>query len=174
MIYYEDKNILIRSMKEDDALNLVKGFKEQGWNKPIEQYKQYFIEQKNDERYVFVAEFCGDIAGYVTLLPKALSGPFAHRKVPEICDFNVLIKYQRRGIGNLILDVAEKIAAKFSNTVSLGVGLHCGYGAAQRIYIKRGYIPDGSGVWFMNKQLEPYTDCKNDDDLVLYLSKSLI
>lgn len=74
----------------------------------------------------------------------------------------------------MILDVAEKIAGKVSNTVSLGVGLHSGYGAAQRIYVKRGYVPDGSGVWFMDKQLEPYTNCNNDDDLVLYLSKPLI
>lgn len=35
-------------------------------------------------------------------------------------------------------------------------------------------IPDGSGAWYENKQLEQYNDkCSNDDSLVLYLSKQL-
>ena len=51
------------------------------------------------------------------------------------------------------------------------VGLHKGYGPAQRLYIKRGYIPDGSGLWFNNEALAPYTPCENSDDLVLYFSK---
>ena len=72
-----------------------------------------------------------------------------------------------------MLDAAEKVASELCDTVSLGVGLHHGYGSAQRLYIKRGYIPDGSGVWYKNKQLEQYTACCNDDDLVLYLSKKL-
>ncbi len=49
-----------------------------------------------------------------------------------------------KGIGNKILDAAEKKATEMSEKVQLGVGLHSGYGSAQRIYIKRGYIPDGS------------------------------
>ena len=46
-------------------------------------------------------------------------------------------------------------------------------GPAQRIYVKRGYIPDGSGVWYQNKVLDQYAPCVNDDDLLLFLSKSL-
>ena len=71
------------------------------------------------------------------------------------------------------MDAAEKIAATYADTVYLGVGLHSGYGAAQRMYIKRGYIPDGSGVWYRGKVCEPYEECANDDDLVLYLVKKL-
>lgn len=58
----------------------------------------------------------------------------------------MIIKYQKRGIGNKILEVAEKLAKQYAGLVSLSVGLHYGYGTAQRIYVKRGYIPDGSGV----------------------------
>ena len=53
----------------------------------------------------------------------------------------------------------EALAAETSDTVCLGVGLHSGYGAAQRMYVLRGYVPDGSGV--------------NDDELNLFLSKKL-
>ena len=45
---------------------------------------------------------------------------------------------------------------------------------AQRMYVKRGYIPDGSGVWYHDMQCIQYeTVCTIDDDLVLYLSKKL-
>ena len=72
------------------------------------------------------------------------------------------------------MDVAEEIAATYSDIIYLGVGLHCGNGSAQRMYVKRGYIPDGSGVWYGEKVCEPYADCCNDDDLVLYFSKELV
>lgn len=71
------------------------------------------------------------------------------------------------------MDVAEEIAAQYADTVYLGVGLHSGYGSAQRMYIKRGYLPDGSGVWYGEKVANPYEPYCNDDDLNLYLSKKL-
>ena len=72
------------------------------------------------------------------------------------------------------MDVAERLAAQHADTVCLGVGLSREYGAAQRIYARRGYIPDGSGVWYRDVQCVQYeTVCTVDDDLVLYLSKDL-
>lgn len=71
------------------------------------------------------------------------------------------------------MDNAENLAGKSSDYVSLSVGLHNGYGTAQRMYVKRGYIPDGTGVWYNGKQLAPYATCVNDDDLTLYFLKSL-
>ena len=70
---------------------------------------------------------------------------------PEIVDFGVLEKYRRNGIGSRMMEIAEKTAAKYADAVYLGVGLHNGYGSAQRMYIKRGYIPDGSGVWYQDE-----------------------
>lgn len=71
------------------------------------------------------------------------------------------------------MDIAEDVAKEKSEFVSLAVGLHSGYGSAQRMYVKRGYIPDGSGVWYKGKQLEQYSKCENDDDLTLYFLKSV-
>ena len=81
--------------------------------------------------------------------------------------------YQQKGIGNAILNAIEKDAARFSDEITLAVGLHYGYGNAQRLYIKRGYVPDGSGVWYNSEVLERYADCCNDDSLLLYMSKAL-
>ena len=71
-------------------------------------------------------------------------------------------------------DVFQISKARYADTVYLSVGLHNGFGAAQRIYIKRGYIPDGSGIWYRDKPCVPYEDAYPiDDELVLYLSKKL-
>lgn len=93
--------------------------------------------------------------------------------IPEVFDFGVFIKYQRHGIGNIMMDVVENLASKKCNKICLGVGVANGYGSAQRMYVKRGYIPDGTGVWYQNKVCPQYTPCNNDDDLVLLLLKEL-
>lgn len=173
MVYFQNELLIVRSMLEEDIEKLVKGFAEQKWNKPYELFENYFNLQTGGQRRVIVAEVNGEVAGYVTLLSSTDSGPFANKGIPEIVDFNVLIKYQRRGIGNKIMDVVESIAKETSKYVSLAVGLHYGYGSAQRMYVKRGYIPDGSGVWYQGERLEQYVECINDDDLNLYMLKDL-
>lgn len=167
------KELTIRLMVLEDIEAFERGFREQGWNPKPEIHKMYLEEQNRGLRKVFVAEIDGEAAGYLTLLPEAAHGPFAGKGWPEITDFNVLQKYQRCGVGGRLMGAAEQAASQFSPVVTIGVGLHSGYGTAQRMYVKRGYLPDGSGVWYQNRPLEPYTSCCNDDDLVLYLSKEL-
>ncbi|MEF9991852.1 MAG: GNAT family N-acetyltransferase [Romboutsia sp.] len=174
MVLYEDGDLLIRFMIEEDCDKIVEAFKFQNWNKDINILKNYYTEQVQGNRYVLIAEVMEDLAGYITLLPEAKFGPFADEKMPEIVDFNVFIKYQNRSIGSKLMYCIENIAKNISDTVSLGVGLHYGYGSAQRMYVKRGYIFDGSGVWYKNKQLEQYSKCENNDDLVLYMTKELL
>lgn len=173
MVYYRDKNLVIAPIAQADCAALAAGFAAQGWDKPQSQYERYLREQGQGARKVFVARWQGEAAGYVTLRPQAMAGPFAGKGWPEIVDFNVLGEFQRRGIGSRLMDCAEQEAAKTSRTVCLGVGLHSGYGSAQRMYVKRGYVFDGSGAWYQDKPLGQYEPCVNDDGLVLYLSKYL-
>ena len=160
----------IRKMQEYDIKNLSQGFISQGWPGREEILARYFLEQKSKEREVLVAEIDGVVAGYITILPSAKHGPFAE-VYPELSDFNVFEPFRNQGIGNQLLEEAEKRVKFVSSKVTLGVGLHLGYGPAQRLYIKRGYIPDGTGVWYRNKPLEMNATIQNNDDLVLYLSK---
>ncbi|WP_336511298.1 GNAT family N-acetyltransferase [[Bacillus] enclensis] len=171
MIYSQEGNLILRPMNESDIDNFVTAFEEQGWNKPRELFEHYFIEQSNKEREVFVAEKENQPAGYVSLIYSTDTGPYAAEKIPEIGDLNVLEKFQRNGIGNKLMETAEGSAKERCDSVSLAVGLHEGYGPAQKMYIKRGYVPDGSGVWYRGGRLEPYAMCENDDDLTLYLLK---
>ena len=162
----------IRKMQESDIKDLSQGFINQGWPGREEILARYFLEQECGERGVLVAEVEGALAGYITILSCAKQGPFAEI-YPELSDFNVFEAFQNQGIGNLLIEEAEKRVKLFSDKVTLGVGLHSGYGPTQRLYIKRGYIPDGSGVWYRNQPLEMNATIQNNDDLVLYLSKEL-
>lgn len=173
MEYYKGKDLVIGPMEPGDCKALSDGFAAQGWDKPLSQYEGYLKEQRAGARQVLVARWKGEAVGYLTLLPQAPAGPFAGKGWPEIADFNVLEKFQRRGIGSRLMGCAEEEAAKKSRTVCLGVGLHSGYGSAQRMYVKRGYVFDGSGVWYQDKLLGQYEPCANDDGLVLYLVKYL-
>lgn len=163
----------IRGILREDAEKFSYAFSRQGWNKPVSQFLGYFAEQERGQRKVFVAEYEGDVLGYVTLMPQAQAGPYAGMGIPEIVDFNVIKSYQGNGIGWALMDAAEAEAAKTNDSVCIGVGMHSGYGCAQRMYVKRGYIPDGSGVWYKDKQLAEQALTCNDDDLVLHLKKEL-
>ena len=165
-------NCTIRNMIKSDIESLSHGFMNQGWPGRGKFWLLYFLEQESGEREVLVAEIDGAVAGYVTILPSAKHGPFAE-VYPELSDFNVFEPFRNQGIGNQLLEEAEKRVQFVSSKVTLGVGLHLGYGPAQRLYIKRGYIPDGTGVWYRNKPLEMNATSQNNDDLVLYLSKDL-
>ncbi|MBR3017891.1 MAG: GNAT family N-acetyltransferase [Clostridia bacterium] len=174
MIYYQDEDVLIRDMLPSDGQIFTEGEKAQGWNATVEKYEMRLRDVAAGKAVSLAAEYRGCPAGYINVYPNSPWGAFGNRGLPEIVDFGVLQKYQRRGVGSRLMDAAEQIAARYADTVYLGVGLHNGYGSAQRMYVKRGYIPDGSGVWYRDKPCTPYdTIYTNDDDLVLYMSKKL-
>lgn len=173
MVYYEDSEVKIRDLEVEDIPVIVAGEIAQGWNASADKYETRLRHREEMGATPLVAEYQGQAVGYVNVYPDSPWGAFAHQGYPEIVDFGVLEKYRRHGIGSKLMDAAEKIASKYSNMVYLGVGLHSGYGSAQRMYVKRGYIPDGSGVWYGRGVCEPYGKCCNDDDLNLYLSKVL-
>lgn len=173
MIYYEDAELCIRSLTHADAEKIVTGEIAQGWtDATIDKYEMRLRDEADGRAVTLVAVYHGEPCGYVHVYRKA-TGPFADTGYPEIVDFGVLEKYRRRGIGSRLMDAAERIAGQLADTVAIGVGLHSGYGSAQRMYVKRGYLPDGSGVWYRDKVCPPYSTCENGDALVLHMSKRL-
>ena len=173
MIYYSDDDITIRSLADSDAEYFAAEEQKQGWHSTPEKLRTRLQDQRDGKCTALAADFGGVPAGYVSLYFEA-AGAYAGTGFPEIIDFGVLEKFRRRGIGSILMDTAEKLAAERSHTVCLAVGLHSGYGSAQRMYVKRGYIPDGSGVWYSGKPCAPYGEAYTiDDDLVLFMSKKL-
>jgi GNAT superfamily N-acetyltransferase len=143
-----------------------------GWNKPVAQYERYLSEQESGARDCLVARMDGKFCGYVTIVWQPDYPPFREASIPEIQDFNVLPDFRRRGIGSRLMDEAERIVFARSPTVGIGFGLHHDYGAAQRLYVLRGYVPDARGITSHGTRVNWGDTVKVDDDLVLYLVKA--
>jgi len=94
--------------------------------------------------------------------------------LPCVVDLFVFEPYRRTGITTLLMDACEDIARKYSNHIYLDVGLNSDYGPAQRMYIRRGYLPDGKGVYYRQKVCPADAECRNNDELTLCLIKNLL
>ena len=112
MVYYEDENLLIRDMETQDAQVFTDAFTAQGWHPEIAGYMARLNDRSEGKCVALTAVWEGRPAGYVYVYLRASSGPFREKGWPIIVDFNVLRKYQRRGIGNRLMDAAEQIAGR--------------------------------------------------------------
>ena len=173
MIYYIDGPLVIRTMAEPDAHAIAAGECAQGYDTTPDRFLSRLREQEEGKCIAIMAEYAGQAAGYIHVYPASQWGPLGGQGYPEIVDFGVLEKFRRQGVGSKMMDAAEAVAAEYAPVVYLAVGLHKFYGPAQRLYIKRGYLPDGSGVWYGDKPCEPYGTYCNDDELNLYLVRDL-
>lgn len=167
------KSIDIRAIDEHDSAVISQAFADQGWHKPVSQYQRYVRESRDGTRAVLIAERDGQFAGYLTIEWTSHYPPFQAEQIPEIVDFNVLQRFQRQGIGSALLDRAEQLIATRSAIAGIGVGLFADYGAAQRLYVKRGYVPDGRGIAQNGRHLRYGDRPMVDDDLALFLTKQL-
>ncbi len=163
----------IRPLVADDCPVISQAFTQQGWQRPVTQYHHYLDEQHAGARTVLVAFVDHDVAGYVTVVRHSPYRPFAEQRIPEIMDFNVLIKYRRQGIGTALMARAEQLIATQSAIAGIGVGLTPDYGAAHILYVKRGYIPDGRGLIQDGRILTHGAQAVVDDTLILHLTKQL-
>ncbi len=150
---------------------MVNAFALLGWQKPASLFENYLHDQQQGNRVVWVAFIDGQFSGYVTLKLHSAYTPFLEKAIPEINDLNVLPHFRNRGVASHLLDLAEAKAKTINDIVGIGVGLTADYGAAQRLYVKRGYMPNGRGITYANKEVHWGTSYVVDDDLVLWFSK---
>lgn len=163
----------IRLFDRLDIPEIADAFHELGWDKPASQYERYLMEQQLKIRDMYIARIDGQFAGYLTISWQSSYRPFREKNIPEIMDFNVLPKFRRMGIGTQLMDKAEEQIAKISSVAGIGVGMTPDYGAAQRLYVLRGYVPDGNGLSYRGHPAHYGEAIKADDNLALYLIKQL-
>lgn len=168
-----NENVRLRPLAEADAQAFEEGFSAIGWSKPRAQFERYFAEQTEGERWVCVAERKGVPVGYVTVVWNSKDPSFRAAEIPEVMDLNVLPHARRAGVGTQLMTAAEEAVRERGSAVGLRVGLHPGYGSAQRLYIRRGYVPDGTGALSGTAVLEEGATVTLDDDLTLRLRKAL-
>jgi GNAT superfamily N-acetyltransferase len=163
----------IRPLARSDPPVIAAAFAAIGWSKPREQYERYLAQQAAGDRQVWGAYVGDQFAGYVTLVWQPDYLPFRSEGIPEIQDFNVLPAFRRRGIGSALMDAAESAAGARAGVVGIGVGLDPDYGPAQRLYVLRGYVPDGRGIVWRDSTVSCGEQVIVDDDLVLYFTRVL-
>lgn len=173
MIYYCDDTLTIRDMRIDDAQPLSAAEQSVGYDTEAARFIGRVRDSENGLSVAIVAETGGVPVGYVNVYWNAEHGPFVGKAVPGIIDFGVLEGYRSLGVGSKLMDAAERIAAQRSEMVWLAVGMNTFFGPAQRLYVKRGYVPDGNGVWYKHEICPSGALVRNDDDLELYMIKKL-
>ncbi|MEO1414803.1 MAG: GNAT family N-acetyltransferase [Bacteroidota bacterium] len=168
-----EEYLKLRPIRIEDCQKIHDAFREQGWDKPTSQYEYYFHLQEKGERDIILAEFQQTFAGYLTVKWQSDYPPFQTKGIPEIVDFNVLMKFQRQGIGSQLMDEAERRIQEVSAYAGIGFGSYQDYGAAQILYIKRGYIPDGNGLVKDGIPIKYGESFTMDDGVIFYLTKQL-
>ena len=166
--------LILRKIKKSDCEAISKAFQEQGWDdKTTNQYWQYLAFQESGERDIIIAEFDEIFAGYLTIKWTSDYKPFQEKGIPEVVDFNVLQKFQRKGIGNQLMNEAERRIKKVSDYAGIGFGVTEDYGAAQILYINRNYKPDGRGLTQNSKSMQIGEVITIGHDIVFHLIKRL-
>ena len=80
---------------------------------------------------------------------------------------------RRQGIGALLVERCEMVARQSGKTdIGISVGLYASYGPAQRLYVQRGYVPDGAGITADDVPVRGGEMRPVDDNLTLKLVKS--
>jgi GNAT superfamily N-acetyltransferase len=153
-------DFIIHRTVESDVASIAQAFAH--WNKQREQYERYWRENQEGKRVTLVAVSGEHVVGYTNVIWQPEYQPFREAGIPEINDMNVIAEFQKHGIGTALIGEAERIAiGNGKDIMGIGFGLTADYGAAQRLYPKLGYIPDGRGA-----QPTPWGD-------VLFLTKRL-
>ncbi|MDH5723332.1 MAG: GNAT family N-acetyltransferase [Alphaproteobacteria bacterium] len=152
-----------------DILQKIGAYKDLGY------YERSLERQKKGGLEVIAALTAEeDLAGYCIYNRKPKYAYFKTLEIPEIQDLNVLPQFRRNGIGRSIILFCEALArVEKHKEIGIGVGLDQSFGTAQRLYVKMGYLPDGSGISYDRKQVAAGEFRPIDDLLCLMMTKTL-
>lgn len=135
---------------------------------------KHVADQAVGEVTTLVARLNGRVVGLVTLRWTSNNPAFADRDIPLVHQIAVAQDFRRAGVAMALMDSAEQLAAaRGKSTVGITVGLFGQYGPAQRLYAKRGYLPDGRGACRGRVPLRLGETVEIDHEVILWLTKDL-
>ncbi len=144
------------------------------WNGGLSKWSRYWEQHLSGARTCLVAQEAEKLVGYVSVVWRSQHEPFRRAGIPEIQDLVVADFARGRGIGGALVAECETRANDLGHAeLGIGFGLYADYGAAQRLYVRSGYVPDGLGLTWNNKSANAGDMVRVDDDLVLWLRKRL-
>lgn len=99
--------------------------------------------------------------------------PFRDAAIPFIQNIEIRYDLRGRGYGGRVLEAVERLIGERSSKAGICVALFDAYGPAQRLYAKRGYIPDGRGACRRSIPLQRGETITLNDDHLIWLVKEL-
>jgi GNAT superfamily N-acetyltransferase len=167
-------NFEVRELRAEDVPRIVATDGGPAWHGGAEKWNQRLADQTTGKRIVLVAVNATDVLGYGSVLWASGHAPFRDGGIPELNDVVVAERGRNQGVGTqLIRAIEERARAANYKKLGVGVGLFSDYGAAQRLYVHLGYVPDGKGIASGGTRVAAGATVRVDDDLVLWLVKSL-
>jgi GNAT superfamily N-acetyltransferase len=137
--------------------------------------RRYLADHAEPDGTSLIAVSGSEAVGYVAIVWESNFAGFRSRGIPLVHQIAVAEPWRRRGAATLLMDAAEHIARdRGVATLGLTVGLFDEYGPAQRMYGRRGYIPDGRGACQCQRPLSKGTQVTMDHNLMIWLTKSLV
>ena len=168
------QDFVIRKSTEADIKALYSVAEQMKVVNEVNYFEKCFKEHKDKKREIFVIEVEGKIVGYAQLIWSPTYAPFKSLAIPEIQDINVVPLMRRQGFGEALIDYCENVVREAGGReIGIGFGLNSSFGSAQRLYIKKGYIPDGCGACYDNEPVKIGSLRAVDDYLTLKLTKEL-
>lgn len=139
--------ITIRIADENDIPGLYRVAEDMDAKNEKNYFERCLKEQADKKRLIYVAATGERLVGYVQLIWAPAYATFKRLDIPEIQDLNVIPEMRGEGIGGRLVDTCEDAARKAGKPeMGISVGLNASFGPAQRLYVKKGYLPDGAGV----------------------------
>lgn len=170
----QGQTVSIRLLTTADTRALYGVIEKLKYAKDPDYFEKCFALQAEGKRELVGAFEDGELIGYC-IYNRAPKYPlFQKLNIPEIQDLNVLQTHRRKGVARAVINFCEdKAREEGFQDMGIGVGLAPSYGAAQRLYIKMGYVPDGNGVTY-DRQIVSFGELRpNDDHMSLMMIKAL-
>jgi GNAT superfamily N-acetyltransferase len=133
----------------------------------------HFADHENGASTTILGYEAGRLVGIVTIRWQCRYPLFRERQIPLIQNIEVRYEDRGRGLGGRMLARAEQEIARRSPLAGLVVGISEDYGPAQRLYARRGFLPDGRGLCRQYTPLKVGDVVTVDHDLLLWLVKDV-
>ena len=132
------------------------------------------MELRHPEGASLVAARDRQVASIVSILWLSNYVGFADRGIPLLHQLAVAGSFRRQGVGMRLMQAVEDIGrGREAAELGVTVGLFGDCGPAQRLWARRGYLPDGRGACQGHRPLRNGMQATVDDDLIIWLTTDL-
>lgn len=166
---------VFRQLNLNDIPNLDKHLSSSsGCKKPSMSWKDYLGDLQSENCMVQVVDVNDEIVGIGVVKLTSEFQLFHQNNIPQFDCVFIAEPFRNRGLGRGLVALIESLLVKKGyKQAGVGLGLTREYGVAQKLFVGMGYVPIIEGITFKNQPVTAGQYYTVDDDLVLWLVKSL-